>query len=765
MQPGTSPRLRAGRHTIAALALACALAAQPASAAPSRVSPLLESGRGSFVPGEAIVRFETGASARARQAARDAVGVDFAGTLGLPHAQLVDVDGSVATAIDRLERQPGVAYAQPNYRYTAQAVLPPEDTFFDELWGLSDPKTPDPGVGVLDAWETTKGGGQVIAVLDTGVDLTHPDIAGNLWTNPSPTKGDEHGYDFVDEDGNPDDYNFHGTHVAGTAAAIAANNQGIAGVAPEAEIMAVRVLDGDGGGTTADISAGIGYAASHEADVINMSLGGPAGEGDKAMEEAIEDADEANVVVVVAAGNEAADNDTEPHTPCALKNPNLICVAALSQAGALAGFSNYGMESVDIAAPGTGILSAKTDYEALYAEGFEAGLGDWTAVTEVDSVPWGVSSISSEGTVSATDSPGVDYAPNSNSQLIKTAAIGLSGERGCRIHFDLRRELQPLGPAGEFFDEFFAGAVKAGGQDGEYFAGSSGGNFRRTEVSISDLDGVAEVRPAFALFSDTSQQFDGAYVDALELLCRSESYVDEVSPLGNYVQFNGTSMATPHVAGVVALVRAAAPGLTAEQNIEAVLTGASAIPKTTAGKRTATEGIADACKAVAIAVEGNVEAECPASSEPEPQPEEEGENEEETVNAGSPPPTSSTPTADASESSAPSRPPTTFFRRKPAKVVRTVRRTARAVFRFGSNDPDAEFVCKVDRGRFHRCPRRLVRRYRRGRHVVRVKARNAEGKTDSTPAVYPFQVRRVTRQRATRRKTATRRHARHRHRS
>jgi hypothetical protein len=97
--------------------------------------------------------------------------------------------------------------------------------------------------------------------------------------------------------------------------------------------------------------------------------------------------------------------------------------------------------------------------------------------------------------------------------------------------------------------------------------------------------------------------------------------------------------------------------------------------------------------------------------------------------------------------------------------VRTVRRTARAVFRFGSNDPDAEFVCKVDRGRFHRCPRRLVRRYRRGRHVVRVKARNAEGKTDSTPAVYPFQVRRVTRQRATRRKTATRRHARHRHRS
>jgi len=694
--------------------------------------------------------------------------VGFEDTLRLPHAQLVDVDGSVPAAIERLEEQPGVDYAQPNYRYTAQAVLPPDDTFFgEELWGLSDPATPDPGVGVLDAWETTKGSGEVIAVLDTGVDLTHPDIAGNLWNNPAPTEGDEHGYDFVDEDGVPDDYNFHGTHVAGTAAAIAGNGKGIAGVAPEAQIMAVRVLDGDGSGSTADIAAGIDYAADNEADVINMSLGGPAGEGDEAMEEAIERAGEADVVVVVAAGNEGADNDTEPHTPCALKNPNLICVAALNKSGSLAGFSNYGVKSVDLAAPGTSILSAKTDYgPALFSEDFESGLGSWTTEAFDGGKLWGESSSPANGALSATDSPNGNYGQQdegaeflAESDLYTTASVNLSGERGCREHFRAAYEIEP------FFDGFFAGAFSESPSlslDGEVFDGTSPGfpgSLRREEASISELDGRSDVRPLFAVISDESIQLDGAYVDDLRLFCRDETYVDEIADStdydqpdsGNYIHFNGTSMATPHVAGVVALVRAAAPGLTVAEDVAAVLNGTSAMPKITVGKRTATEGIADACKAIAIAIEGEVEAACPASSEPEPQPEEEPSG-----GGSGTPPASSTPTADTSAPKAPP-PPTTFFRRKPAKVVRTVGRTARVVFRFGSNVPDAEFICRVDRGRFHRCPGRFVRRYRRGPHVVRVKARSGKA-TDATPAVYRFRVRRVTH-----RKASTRRHAQHRH--
>ena len=196
----------------------------------------------------------------------------------------------MAAAVRKLERQPGVAYAQPNYRYQALAVLPPNDRFFGDLWGLSDPALPDPGISALEAWDDNRGAGQIIAVADTGIDLTHPDLVGNLWSNLAEDGGlplidddlngevdDVHGYDFVDADGVPDDYDFHGTHVAGTAAAVAGNSQGIAGVAPEAQIMAVRVLDGDGSGSSDEIADGIVYAADNGADVINLSLGGAVG--------------------------------------------------------------------------------------------------------------------------------------------------------------------------------------------------------------------------------------------------------------------------------------------------------------------------------------------------------------------------------------------------------------------------------------------------------------------------------------------------------
>ena len=263
MQPGKTPRRRAAILVFVAVALTCAVGPTWALSASSGTSPGLAvrevlrstAETGPYVPGEAIVRFAPGASMADRRAARTEADVDLEESLALPQAQLVDVDGSVPAAIRRLEVQPGVVYAQPNYRYEASAVSAPDDTFFGELWGLSDPVLPDPGLGALDAWETTKGSEEVIAVLDTGVDLTHPDLEGNLWINPSPDPVDEdlHGFDFVDEDGNPDDYNFHGTHVAGTAAAIAGNAQGIAGVAPEAQVMAVRVLDGNGSGSTVEI--------------------------------------------------------------------------------------------------------------------------------------------------------------------------------------------------------------------------------------------------------------------------------------------------------------------------------------------------------------------------------------------------------------------------------------------------------------------------------------------------------------------------------
>jgi thermitase len=740
---------------------ASAASSKPVGDLPLRLAPAIAAGKGAYVPGEAIVRFAPSISAETRQKARNGADVDFDHTLGLPDAQVVSVDGSVKAAVRRLENQPGVAYAQPNYRYEALALT--EDTFSEELWGLDDPEMPDPGVGVGGAWNRLgdlskgKGDGQVIAVLDTGVDLTHPDLAGNLWENDSPDPIDEdlHGFDFVDDDGDPDDYNFHGTHVAGTAAAIADNSEGIAGVAPEAEIMAVRVLDGDGSGSTADIAAGIDYAADHGADVINMSLGAPAGSGDKAMADAIEAAGtENNVVVVAAAGNDGVDVAAQPESPCVLPPENLICVAALNQKGTLASFSNYGAQSVDLAAPGTGVLSTKPDYgAALFSDEFGSGLGAWTTQVFDGGIPWGTSSSATSSPLSATDSPGGDYgaAPDfsktAESDLFTTAAVDLGAERGCRIHFNTKYEIE------SFFDVFAAGAITetprfdVAGFDGTSFGYPT--SFIGESATVSGLDGRNDVHPIFAVLSDEEVELDGAYVDDVYLFCRDQTYDDAIASANNYdlpgassyVKFQGTSMATPHVAGVVALVRTAAPSLSADELVDVVLAGASAIPSFAPGKRTATEGIADACKAVALATGGDVASECPASSEPSWQ----------VIDQGGTTPTA-IPLAPVEEIPNPFVPneiprarnaPQTFFLSRPAKILRTAGTVAKAKFKFGSNEAGVAFLCKIDRARFRRCGTRVVRRFRVGRHVLRVKARDADGNVDRTPAVYRFRVKRV----------------------
>jgi thermitase len=762
MPPGKTPRIRAAILVFVAVALTCAVGPVWAVSASSETSPGLgvrqtlrsTAGTRAYVPGEAIVRFAPSASTADRRAARAEADVELEESVGLPHTQLVDVDGLVPAAIRRLEAQPGVAYAQPNYRYEASAISP-DDTFFGELWGLSDPVLPDPGLSALDAWETTKGSEEVIAVLDTGVDLTHPDLAGNLWENPSPDPVDEdlHGFDFVNDDGNPDDFNFHGTHVAGTAAAIADNTQGIAGVAPEAQIMAVRVLDGNGSGSTVEIAEGIKYAADHGADVINMSLGGLAGGGDKAMADAIAAAP--NVVVVVAAGNEAADNEVEPESPCVLPQANLICVAALNRSGSLAGFSNYGAKSVDLAAPGTSILSSKPDYGVpVFEDGFEVAPGPWSTTASGGGLLWDrTKATAANGEFSAADSPTGDYghsAPGAEepaaSELFTTEPVSLAGERGCRVHFNTKYEIE------SGFDVFVAGAVSESSPfavvefDGASFGFPS--SFIREEASVSSLDGRTDVHPFFGVFSDEEAEFDGAYVDDVRLFCRDETYLDAIATgstydqpeSGSYVRFQGTSMATPHVAGEVALVRAAAPTLNAQEVVKAILDGTSAIPIVTTGKRTATEGIADACKAVAIATGGNVATQCPASSEPTPQrppgPSVQ-EIEEQIVNAS--PPAS----PETMEQVLRRRIPQTFLRRHPVAVLHIERGAARAVFRFAADESGATFLCKFDRAAFRTCRRKIVWHAELGPHVLRVKARDADGNVDPSPAVFRFRVERV----------------------
>jgi thermitase len=542
-----------------------------------------------FEPGEALVRYAADVSASERHEVRDAADVDFESSLALPRTQVVSFDGSVRDAVARLEDQPGVVDAQPNYVYHALAAAP-NDTFFGQEWGLGA----GPGVNVLPAWDRTRGAGQTIAIVDTGVDLTHPDLVGNLVP----------GHDFVDSDDVPDDFNLHGTHVAGTAAADDDNGIGVSGVAPAAKIMPVRALNADGAGNSANIANGIAFAADHGATVINLSVGGPGGAGDAALSAAIQHAGQLDVVVVSAAGNENNDNDVNPTTPCTLDPPthNNICVAAVTASGARSSFSNFGASTVDVGAPGGDgsgtpagdILSSKPAWNTIFSENFETGTDGWTGA-------WGLAG-SGIDTDSITDSPGADYLPNTDSQL-QHSAVDLTGQRGCRFDFWIDVEMDDFDPgSGTPFDFSTVAIETAGGPSltGTFFMPTDH-FFVKKDKAITAFDGRNDVLATLGFHSDDSVQGDGVYVDDMSINCRGGSYPNSIGGEdaddgGDYTAIAGTSMAAPHVAGVAALVRAVDPGAPASQVVQAIMEGA----KPDAGMQgvTVSGGVADAVGAM-----------------------------------------------------------------------------------------------------------------------------------------------------------------------
>jgi thermitase len=307
-----------------ALATVLAVAASPLPAAAERPEKKI-------VPGEILVKFKSGYEGPGAKVIDD-LGARLLEKLSRIDVSRIELPGgiSVEQGLARLEKLPFVEYAEPNLIF--EPFWAPDDPRWEQQWGIRKIRTPT-------GWGVETGSSQtVIAILDTGVDLDHPDLVDRMVA----------GRDFVDGDTSADDVGGHGTHCAGIAAASANNGEGIAGVCPNCSVMPVRVLR-PAGGSASDVAKGIIWAADHGADVISMSLGGlfPSSTQLDAMEHAWK----SGAILIAAAGNSGVDS---PHYPA--YHDLCLAVAATDRNDQRAGFSNHG-SWVDVAAPGSFIIS------------------------------------------------------------------------------------------------------------------------------------------------------------------------------------------------------------------------------------------------------------------------------------------------------------------------------------------------------------------------------------------------------------------------
>ena len=316
---------------------------------------------------ELIVRRDPGLSAGQRADLRADAGVKFERMLALPNAELVTVPAErVPDALAAMNANPDVRYAEPVAHFSV-ATEEPNDPWFSRQWALDNTGqlsgTPDADMDVPEAWDITRGAGTTVAVVDTGVDLDHPDLVDQIAPG---------GRSFVDGTTSADDDSdvSHGTKVAGVIAATADNGQGIAGVAPRASILPLKALDANGDGTAKAIGDALEYAASRGVRIVNLSFGGP--KDSQYLRDVM--ASHPETLYVVPAGNgEYADekvgdnvdapanglDDSGPEFPCNFPAVNIVCVGATNKSDVVWDQSNFGAISVDLFAPGLSIWTTR----------------------------------------------------------------------------------------------------------------------------------------------------------------------------------------------------------------------------------------------------------------------------------------------------------------------------------------------------------------------------------------------------------------------
>ncbi|MEX5282635.1 S8 family serine peptidase [Nitrospira tepida] len=559
-----------------------------------------------FVPGEVLVKFRDEASSSAIKSLNMDVGAQEVSVLsvnaGVIHQYKLEGALSVEEAVSKYRSHPAVEYAEPNYLHWLKAM--PNDAQFGTLWGLHNTGqdvngtagTADADIDAPEAWDINTGSPNVtVAVIDSGIAYDHPDLGPNIWTNPGEIPGngvdddgnglvdDVRGWDFSMNDSdpmdpvdfnNPDGNPGHGTHVAGTIAGAGNNGTGVTGVMWTARLMALKA-GGVGGLPTFAIVSAVQYAVAKGARVINASYGGP--DCSLAEYDAVSAANAAGVLFVAAAGNDGEDNDSVPSFPANFSAPsvcggqqkaalaNVIAVAATDQNDQLASFSNFGSTTVQVAAPGVRINSTKptSNVTNVLFHSFDSNPTALGYTSGGTNNTWGFTSAASFSSPnSLADSPAGNYLNNTNSFVIGPV-FSTAGQRGCRFDSRVRLQTEPD------LDGVLVETSRNSGTTWQTINAVSGStNAQFVGFTWGDIaDGVVSSRFRLRFVSDESVVFDGVYVDNVRIACVAGA------PSGStdYQFLQGTSMATPHVAGLAGLLLSANPNLTVTQLKNAIL--------------------------------------------------------------------------------------------------------------------------------------------------------------------------------------------------
>ena len=553
-----------------------AISKKPTTETASTLEEKLQAGA-PYEEGEVLVKFKKNvnlSTAKGIAAAQTmTVKKEFKG-LSLRRGQayvLLKSDLTTEGMIKKLKKDPRVEAVSPNYIRKIAATTP-NDPSFNQLWGLHNTGqtvngttgTVDADIDAPEAWDTLTGSSTVVvADIDTGVDYTHVDLASNMWVNPFDARDgsdndfngyvdDIHGIDAVNNDPDPLDNHGHGTHTSGTIGAVGNNSIGIAGVNWQVKIMALKFIDAFGSGLDADAIECIEYVidmAQRGVNVvaINASWGGAG--YDQVLKDAIEDAGNEGILFCAAAGNDAVDNDSSPHYPSSYDLPNIIAVAATDQNDNRSSFSNYGLRSVDLAAPGSNIYSTlpyggyTPSSGGIFWDDMESGGGNWTTGGTNNSWTLGTEDWHSTSH-SWSDSPGGNYLDNTNSWLAVSSDIDLSGtaSQDIRLGFWANVDLE------DRFDYLYIEVSGDSGSNWEILGTITGESLGWLAYAgyIPEDYRTASFRFRFRLVSDFIYNYDGVYIDDVGIGTGTGSDI--------YEHWNGTSMATPHVTGVVALL-------------------------------------------------------------------------------------------------------------------------------------------------------------------------------------------------------------------